>query len=176
MKIKTGDLTGPVLDWAVAKVLFGDRIVHKKTWLQTEDSYFKGSACDWCPDSAFVLLTTNWQGTKTSDIVPYSTDPAQAWPIIEREKINIVHLDETLPDAMAPHKACVGANIDGLYQLYGPTLLIATMRCFVTSKLGEEVDIPDELVHVHQVAHQADVSVDDSVDDDSNPAEPAPAP
>lgn len=28
----------------------------------------------------------------------------------------------------------------------GPTHLIAAMRCYVASKLGEEVDIPEELV------------------------------
>lgn len=27
---------------------------------------------------------------------------------------------------------------------YGPTPLIAAMRCYVASKLGEEVEIPDE--------------------------------
>jgi len=29
--------------------------------------------------------------------------------------------------------------------VYGPTPLIAAMRCFVASKLGEEVDVPQEL-------------------------------
>ena len=30
--------------------------------------------------------------------------------------------------------------------LIGPTPLVATMRCYVASKLGDEVDVPDELV------------------------------
>ena len=29
---------------------------------------------------------------------------------------------------------------------YGPTPLIAAMRCYCCAKLGDEVDIPDELV------------------------------
>ncbi|VTU32108.1 hypothetical protein H4CHR_02944 [Variovorax sp. PBS-H4] len=29
---------------------------------------------------------------------------------------------------------------------FGPTAAIAAMRCFVASRLGEEVDIPDELL------------------------------
>ena len=30
--------------------------------------------------------------------------------------------------------------------LIGPTPLIAAMRCFAASRLGDEVDVPDELV------------------------------
>ena len=29
---------------------------------------------------------------------------------------------------------------------YGPTPLIAAMRCFVASRLGDEVDIPEDLL------------------------------
>jgi hypothetical protein len=29
---------------------------------------------------------------------------------------------------------------------YGPTPLIAAMRCYVASKLGDEVDVPEELM------------------------------
>jgi hypothetical protein len=32
-----------------------------------------------------------------------------------------------------------------LYQEHGPTPLIAAMRCFVASKLGDEIEIPKEL-------------------------------
>lgn len=32
------------------------------------------------------------------------------------------------------------------HYLCGPTPLIAAMRCFVASKLGDEVEIPEELV------------------------------
>ena len=31
---------------------------------------------------------------------------------------------------------------------YGPTPLVAAMRCFVITKLGEEVDVPDELIGI----------------------------
>lgn len=64
-----------------------------------------------------------------------STDWAQGGPIIEREGI-----------AIRPFK-------DGgewlaklrIHQHDGPTPLVAAMRCFVASRLGDEVDIPDEL-------------------------------
>jgi hypothetical protein len=32
--------------------------------------------------------------------------------------------------------------------MYGPTPLIAAMRCYVTSKLGDEVEVPDELAQI----------------------------
>ena len=32
------------------------------------------------------------------------------------------------------------------YTRAGPTLLIAAMRCYVTSKLGDEIEIPEELL------------------------------
>lgn len=34
---------------------------------------------------------------------------------------------------------------DGTDDMYGQTLLSAAMRCYVASKLGDEVDVPEEL-------------------------------
>ncbi len=34
----------------------------------------------------------------------------------------------------------------GFFTSYGSTPLIAAMRCYVASKLGEEVEVPDELI------------------------------
>jgi len=104
MKIKTSELTGAALDWAVAKcegIYFED----------LED--FEHSAPDY-------------------------SDWAQAGPIIERERI-VLDCFEDLWGA--------GVHRDGeLRHLSdGPTPLIAAMRCYVASKLGDEVDVPDEL-------------------------------
>ena len=63
-----------------------------------------------------------------------STDWAQGGPIIERERIE---LEWSGPDWLAQIKA------DN--EWYGPTPLIAAMRAFVASKLGDEVEIPEEL-------------------------------
>ena len=60
----------------------------------------------------------------------FSKDWAQGGPIIERELIAI-HGD---------WKATLG---EGTYE--GPTPLIAAMRCYVASKLGAEVDVPELL-------------------------------
>ena len=34
----------------------------------------------------------------------------------------------------------------GWKEAFGPTPLIAAMRCFVASKLGDEVEVPNEIV------------------------------
>ena len=70
----------------------------------------------------------------------YSTDWAQGGPIIEREKISVS--PEYLPGSgwVADTR-----NISEKTHQYGPTALIAAMRCYVASKLGDKVDIPKEL-------------------------------
>lgn len=98
MKIKTQDLTGPALDWAV-------EVAEKMTVSQRE---FQPS--------------TNW---------------AQGGPIIEREGIELFRNNEK--DYWFTSKTRGGAYGTG------STPLIAAMRCYVASKLGDEVDVPEEL-------------------------------
>jgi hypothetical protein len=81
-----------------------------------------------------VSMAENWAGADF-EVKPYSTDWAQGGPIIEREKIAI-DFDGAAWCASDNHKPL--AN-------YGPTPLIAAMRCYCASKLGHEVDVPDEL-------------------------------
>lgn len=70
--------------------------------------------------------------------IPYrpSTDWAQGGPIIERELISVSS------QTNGHSWAAKGAH----NYSYGPTPLIAAMRCYVASKLGDEVDVPEELV------------------------------
>ena len=65
---------------------------------------------------------------------PYepSEDWAQGGPIIEREKMEF------------RNKGHYASYNDGP-TFYGETHLIAAMRCYVTSKLGDEIEIPEEL-------------------------------
>ena len=63
-----------------------------------------------------------------------STNWAQGGPIIEREKITTEWTGENWMGYIWHDK-----------EFFGPTPLIAAMRCFVASKLGDEVDVPDEL-------------------------------
>ncbi len=71
--------------------------------------------------------------------IPYR--PSVAWqqggPIIEREWISVWQVGNKYWKA----------DIGGLHSHNGPTPLIAAMRCYVASKLGDTVDIPDELTN-----------------------------
>ena len=89
-------------------------------------SELKGAALDWAVTKAI--------GDYKPVAVPhYSTDWAQGGPIIEREGIEF-------------RASGTQASIVDGRTYYGPTHLIAAMRCYVASKLGDEVDIPRELV------------------------------
>jgi len=69
----------------------------------------------------------------------YSTNWAIAGPIIEREKITPQFMDRGY------WRAWVEVGEKAHKVSYGPTPLIAAMRCYVASKLGDEVEIPEEL-------------------------------
>jgi len=77
-------------------------------------------------------------GTWCSAYTP-STNWAQGGPIIEREKISVW--------ARSTDFAAESFNEgqEGFVK-EGPTPLIAAMRCYVASKLSDEVEIPQELV------------------------------
>lgn len=103
--IKTSELTGVALDWAVAKCEGG--------WILSIDSFI--------PHHGLGRMN-------------YSTDWAQAGPIIERERINLWNEGYDWE-----------ASLYGEHSVWGETPLIAAMRCYVASNLGDEVDVPDEL-------------------------------
>ncbi len=116
MKIKTSELTGVQLDWAVAAANQLKVVLHGKS-IQV-----------WLVDSL----------TKEPEVlVNYrpSTSWSQGGPIIERERIVV----QFGPLWTAVHHKRLGQPS------YGPTPLIAAMRCYVASKLGNEVDVPEEL-------------------------------
>ena len=64
-----------------------------------------------------------------------SEDWAQGGLIIEREWISVFVEDDTWK----------ASNSWGHFPLEGPTPLVAAMRCYVASKLGQEVEIPERL-------------------------------
>ena len=114
-KIKTSELTGVALDWAVAKVNGHEQI------------RFRGCLVDPKTVSDGGALPTKWRP---------STNWAQGGPIIEREAISLTQFsDYPKWTAKHPESLCID----------GPTPLIAAMRCLVASKLGDEVDVPEEL-------------------------------
>jgi hypothetical protein len=123
--MKVSELTGTALEWAVAK-------------------------CEGLADHP--IKVTKWgNGLYLDPDVPYrpAINWAQGGPIIEREGISTRKEPPSFPyiggwyavktNSGLPFKSCDG--FDG----GGDTLLIAAMRCYVASKLGAEVDIPEEL-------------------------------
>ena len=71
-----------------------------------------------------------------------STNWAQGGPIIEREKISV----ECKHDGwwVASYQYNYSDDKENLQLAENP--LIAALRCYVASKLGDEVDIPHELI------------------------------
>lgn len=122
MKIKTSELTGAALDWAVAKVNGHEQI------------QFRGCLVDPKTVSDGGALPTKWRP---------STNWAQGGPIIEREEIDIdLYTSRKVSCVAALWISRKGQNPPSV----GRTPLIAAMRCYVASKLGDEVEIPEELV------------------------------
>jgi hypothetical protein len=103
----------------------------------------KGPALDWAVSEAEGVSYADYMEDGPINQRRWSTDWAQGGPIIEREKIEVGR-------DTGEWIACLEVNVsdDGNWVdmgQYGPTPLIAAMRCFVASKLGDEVEIPEEL-------------------------------
>jgi hypothetical protein len=106
--------------------------------MQIKVSELKERALDWA-----VTMAENWAGADF-EVKPYSTDWAQGGPIIERECIGL-RGPSIRGNAWAAFIDLSGISQGPQHRHTGPTPLIAAMRCYVASKLGDTVDIPDEL-------------------------------
>jgi hypothetical protein len=106
-----------------------------------------GVALDWAvakcePDDTVRIYFDEDPGEKLChddwDVPEFSpsTDWAQGGQIIEREGI----------DLQCQNTELWAADLGLESSIYGTTLLIAAMRCYVASKLGDEVEVPDELL------------------------------
>jgi hypothetical protein len=119
MKIKTTELQGEALAWAVADC-------------EGELSQHGGQVHLVESKVRFYEDTLDIQYTPP-------TDWSQGGPIIEREGINLRALSGALWEAETWSAA------GGQYLFDGPTPLIAAMRCYVASKMGDEIELPEEL-------------------------------
>jgi len=117
-KIKVSEATNRQLDWLVAVCEGRAPSLHE---------YSKGGG-EW-----FILMQTGVYRT----VCAFTDSAAQMWPVIEREKISTLACDR---DWEAQSRTVP------LVAVEGPTSLIAAARCYVVSKLGEEVEVPDELI------------------------------
>jgi hypothetical protein len=110
MNIKTSELTGAALDWAVTK----------------------------CEGFNHEVTSSEW------GMWGWATDWAQGGPLIEREGIALRAYDHNVQKWSAePSINTVQTQLSAFRT--GPTPLIAAMRCYVASRLGDSVNIPEEL-------------------------------
>lgn len=117
MKIKVSEATPLQLDWLVA----------------TAEGY---SGWD---GECFTRYSDNYPGAFFLKDYHPSTNWAQGGPIIEREKISPIPYSVDGAGWFACKRPL-------LFKTDGPTPLIAAMRCYVASKLGDEVKVPKELL------------------------------
>jgi hypothetical protein len=116
MLIKVSELQGNALDYAVAQIELGINLID--TW--------------------HPAYSTNW---------------AYGGPIIEREEVCIWKSPEPEKGKWAsagPQWMDLDVESAEFIALpdpwHGPTPLIAAMRCYVASKVGDTIEIPDELL------------------------------
>ena len=117
--MKTSELIGLALDWAVAKC------EHPQAAMSATHVWLDGGDGD--TDFLIKRYSANW---------------SQGGPIIEREKIALSQFTQKDGKVIWSASAFIVKRHG-----YGPTPLIAAMRCYVAYKLGDEVDIPPELTN-----------------------------
>ena len=103
-------------------------------------------------DADSNITTKQFISMQSQGYFLYSTDWEQGGPIITqkidalRKRSKAEEADLTHPNPNFKFKAEIFADIDGYFCGFGPTPLIAVMRCYVASKLGEVVKVPQELL------------------------------
>lgn len=126
--IKTKDLIGTALDWAVAKAE-KIRVVIPDCWIECNPPILAKIAAA----KAFPYGPPSWEPSK---------DWSQGGPIIETQKINLEHF-VYVGDWRAIHPAHSATHPSSAH---GETALVAAMRAYVASKFGYEVDVPKSVL------------------------------
>lgn len=132
-KIKTADASGAVLDWLVAKCEGADVGIISPGWVVKASCSVFGTRRLLCPleeGGEFYSPSTIWE---------------QGGPIIESEEIGIrVNRPCSAGREWEASPSITAKGAGGRWG-YGSSPLIAAMRCFCCSKLGDVIDIPEEL-------------------------------
>lgn len=131
-KIRTCELSGAALDWAVAKA---------EGWIEDFNSWLHEATVDDVADSTTYRPSEHW---------------ATGGPIIEREHVVVFPAIEVTPIFWCAVVDRGGSQSQSLHDLdgqawyfmesevvRGDTPLIAAMRAFVMHRLGREVTLPD---------------------------------
>lgn len=149
IEMKTTELIGPALDWAVAHAVKAWESAHELFPTMTLDPRFSGVEPRPYPRGEFgsmlmtcVLVPNNPFRQDPQPFCP-SIDWSQGGPLIDKYKVDLFPTDPVMskavitPDLSEPHF---------YFRQFGPTPLIAAMRCLVASKLGDTVQVPKELL------------------------------
>jgi hypothetical protein len=133
--MKTSNLIGPALDWAAATA---------ETWGNTKmpESYTCGCGIG-------VASKINPNAIHIKDCAfngRYSTEWALGGPIIEREQIELLRIAGSWRASFSSPRLKHDGSVKAYHHHYGPSPLIAAMRCYVASKLGDDIEIPKELL------------------------------
>ena len=114
--MKVNQLEGVALDWAVSKCEGRDQFFSLNLPKHKEHCFSR---------------------------MAYSTDWSLGGPIIEQERIAVWFEKHDDVDCGLP----IWFAQDGYAPaMQGPTPLIAAMRCYVAGMLGDEIEVPDELM------------------------------
>ena len=131
VKVKTHKATELQLDWAVAQCQ-GIQVRldhHSHNFYETVDP----RVADW----------------HNNNICWTVYNPSDYWlhggPIIEQEKISIEHLTGAGDGGVDVWVATCDIRLK-IFEEEGNTPLVAAMRCYVASKMGNEIDIPIEVM------------------------------
>jgi hypothetical protein len=133
MRAKVEELSGKSLDWAVARC---------EGWKWKAGTRFGGEywfelslGDEYCTvtkqHNHYCRRRLLWE-------LPFSTSWSLGGPILERESISTTNFDDypkwtaRYPSNPVSHTGC--------------TLLVAAMRAYVYSKLGEDIDVPEEIL------------------------------
>jgi len=133
MKVKVAEASDMVLDWLVAKYKGANNLrrnVHRfnNDWI-----------LDWPRDQEGKTPRVEY----LAEFSP-TNSWAQGGPIIEQLRSDSAYPFLIESDGDNVHVlSWPSENVH--FSGYGPTVLVAAMRCYVASKLGEEVEVPDEL-------------------------------
>lgn len=123
--------------------------------MEIKTSELQGAALDWAVfDSEFGT-----EGFEHTFSFSPSTDWSQGGLIIERERIDLTRFagqwtarlwagwrDIEYPQGTAEHAAAYRSRkVSQSIEQQGSTALIAAMRCYVASKFGDKVNVPEEI-------------------------------
>ena len=164
--VNASDLIGPALDWAVATcegfsvgVFTVDeqwaRFIEGATVeeLEKHAEEYAGIKAGLKPELCKVHVD-GYRSALDARAWRFDEDWSKGGPIIEREGINFFRhnkLDALAPWVWCAHKVVSRPNMEGGVNMValaidGPTPLVAAMRCYVASKLGDKINVPKELI------------------------------